>query len=199
MRVVALTGGIGSGKSEVSRRFAALGVPVIDTDEISRELVEPGSPALSEIATVFGAEILDPDGHLDRRRLRAVVFSDDDRRRRLEDILHPRIRDRALERLSGTDEAPYAMVVVPLLLETRYPIPADRVLVVDAPEALCVKRVAERDGVAEADARRIVERQATRAQRLAAADDLITNDGDLEALDARVEALHRKYLGLAGP
>lgn len=198
MLVVGLTGGIGSGKSEISRRFAALGAPVIDTDEISRELVKPGHEALREIASAFGLAVLLPDGSLNRRRLRELVFSEETQRQRLEDILHPRIRDEVLVRLTRLTQAPYALIVIPLLLESRYPIPVDRILVVDAPEAQCVERVTRRDEVSAAAAQRILARQASRAERLAVADDVLVNEGDLATLDTRVEALHRKYLELAG-
>lgn len=196
--MIGLTGGIGSGKSEVGRRFAALGIPVIDTDEIARELVRPGSAALAEIASAFGAEILTADGELDRRRLRDLVFANDTQRRRLEDILHPRIREHVGETVARLT-APYVVVVIPLLMETRYPIPVDRVLVVDAPEELQVRRVMTRDQVDETDARRIVARQISREQRLASADDVIDNTGELDALDLQVAELHRRYFAAARP
>lgn len=198
MLVIGLTGGIGSGKSEVSRRFAALGVPVIDTDVIARELVEPGCPALDEIVSAFGRETLNADGSLNRRRLRDAVFADDARRLRLEDILHPRIRERVAEITAGLS-ASYAIVVIPLMLETRYPIPVDRVLVVDTPDALQIGRVMARDRASEEDARAVLAHQAPRARRLAIADDIIVNSGDLDALDPQVEGLHRRYLAASEP
>ena len=197
MLVIGLTGGIGSGKTEVSRLFIRRGVPVIDTDVIARELVERGSPALSEIATNFGDDMLTADGTLDRRRLREVVFADSAKREWLEAILHPRIRDRVAERLAGL-RAPYAIVVIPLLVETRYPIPVDRVLVVDVTEARQIERVMARDRVTTEAARRIVKQQATRAERLDAADDVIANNGTRDALDEQVRLLHRRYIALAG-
>jgi len=196
MLVVGLTGGIGSGKSEVSRRFEDLGVPVIDTDRISRDLVSPGSPALDEIAAVFGPDLLTREGALDRKRLRAMIFAREQDRLALEDILHPRIRQVTTEHLSRLD-APYAIIVVPLLLETRYPIPVDRVLVVDAPEETRIRRVARRDAADEQAVRRILARQAAREVRLAAASDVITNDGELDELDRQVQKMHRHYLELA--
>ena len=197
MLVIGLTGGIGSGKSEVSRRFEALGVPVVDTDVISRELVAPGSPGVAEIARGIGSEFVGADGRLDRRRLREAVFSDDSIRMRLEDILHPRIRER-VERTLGALEAPFAVVVIPLLMESRYPIHVDRVLVVDAPVDLQVERIRRRDNVDEQGARRIIGRQVPRSERLAAADDVIVNDGDIGALDARVRQLCEQYLAASG-
>lgn len=198
MLVIGLTGGIGSGKSEVSRRFAALGVPIIDTDVIARELVVSGSSALEEIVATFGQETLNADGSLNRRRLRDMVFADDARRLRLEDILHPRICARVAEITAGLS-APYAIVVIPLMLETRYPIPVDRVLVVDTPEALQVRRVMARDRVSDGDARAILAHQAPRGRRLEIADDIIVNTGDLDALDPQVEDLHRRYLAASAP
>lgn len=196
MLVVGLTGGIGSGKTEVSRRFAELGIPVIDTDLISRDLVSGKTPSLREIVAAFGSDVLREDGELDRRRLRERVFANEADRHVLEDILHPRIRDQVLERLSRLD-TPYVIVVIPLLLETRHPIPVDRVLVVDAVETAQVQRVTQRDDSTEEAVRRIIAHQASRAARLAAADEVITNNGDLELLDQRVQALHQRYLELA--
>ena len=197
MLVIGLTGGIGSGKSEVSRRFEALGVPVVDTDLVSRELVSAGSPALAEIAAGLGSEFITPGGELHRRRLREAIFRDEALKTRLEDILHPRIRDRVAAIVAGLT-APYAIVVIPLLLEGRYPIPVDRILVVDAPEELQVARIRARDDVDADAARRVVARQASREARRAVADDLILNDADIHALDARVRELHGTYLSLAG-
>ncbi len=196
MLSVGLTGGIGSGKSEVSQRFARVGVPVIDTDLISRDLVAPGSTALGEIGAALGSEFITEKGGLDRRRLRQAVFDDLSLRRRLEDILHPRIRDKAAEALSNL-HTPYAIVVVPLLIESRYPIAVDRVLVVDTPQSLQVTRVTERDGISVENTRRILDQQATREARRAAADDIIVNDGDLSALDSQVGKLHERYLALS--
>lgn len=196
MLVVGLTGGIGSGKSEVSRRFAGRGVPVVDTDVIARELVEPGSPALAAIATELGTQYIGPDGRLDRARLRDAVFADNRLRHHLEDILHPRIRERVGERLSAL-QAPYAIVVIPLLLETRYPIPVDRTLVVDCPGEIQLARVMARDRIDEASARQIIARQVSRTARLSQADDILVNNGNLDALDREVSRLHQQYLALA--
>jgi dephospho-CoA kinase len=197
MLVIGLTGGIGSGKSEISRRFEALGVPVVDTDLVSRELVSAGSPALAEIAARLGSEFITAEGQLHRRRLREAIFRDEALKTRLEDILHPRIRDRVAAILAGLT-APYAMVVIPLLLEGRYPIAVDRILVVDAPEELQVARIQARDNVDADAARRVITGQASRDARRAVADDLILNDADIHALDAGVRKLHREYLALAG-
>jgi dephospho-CoA kinase len=197
MLVIGLTGGIGSGKSEVSRRFEALGVPVVDTDLVSRELVSAGSPALAEIATRLGGEFITAEGQLHRRRLREAIFRDEALKTRLEDILHPRIRDRVAAIVAGL-AAPYAVVVIPLLLEGSYPIAVDRILVVDAPEETQVARIQARDDVDADASRRVIAGQASREARRAVADDLLLNDGDLHALDASVRKLHREYLALAG-
>ena len=193
---IGLTGGIGSGKSEVSRLFAERGAPVIDTDLISRELVEPGQAALREIVEAFGAGILDPDGRLNRDRLRSQVFADPDKHRRLEAILHPRIRDRALER-AETLEAPYCLLVIPLLVETRGDYPLDRILVVDTPREKQFERVVARDGLPRPEIEAIMRRQASREQRLALADDVILNDAGLDHLETEVARLDRRYRQLA--
>jgi len=196
MLVVALTGGIGSGKSTVSVRLAELGVPVIDADLIAHELTAPGEPALAAIRDAFGAEVLTADGSLDRAALRARVFSDASARKRLEAILHPRIRERMLARLARL-AAPYAVLVIPLLFETGQASLADRVLVVDLPEEEQIRRVRARSGLTEEQIRRILASQAARQVRIAGADDTIDNSGDRAGLVAQVDALHRRYLALA--
>lgn len=192
---IGLTGGIASGKSAVANEFASLGIPVIDADLISRELVEPGQPALAKILEVFGRGVLDPSGHLDRRRLRDIVFADPAQRKRLEDILHPAVRAE-LSRRSLESTGPYQILVVPLLVENRLDYLVDRIVVVDAPESTQVERLVARDGVDSDQARRILAAQASRAARLAAADDIIINTGSLPDLKAQVAELHAKYLGL---
>ncbi len=194
--VIGLTGGIGSGKTAVSDRFAHLGAPVIDTDRLARELVEPGQPALAEIMTEFGLECLDDGGRLHRSRLRERVFADPAGRRRLEAILHPRIRALARERIARLT-APYCLLVIPLLAETGMTDLVDRVLVVDVPEEVQIRRVMARDGVTEAHARRILAAQADRNQRLALANEIVENTGDLAALDHQIAGLHQHYLTLA--
>jgi dephospho-CoA kinase len=194
--VVALTGGIGSGKSTVAEHFSALGVPVIDADAISHELTAPGSPGVAAIADAFGPSVLGPNGSLDRGALREIVFSTPPARARLEAILHPRIRERMLERLSAVD-APYAILVIPLLFETGQADLADRILVVDLPEGEQIRRVRSRSGLKAAEIRRILSAQATRSLRLEHADDVIDNRGDRAALSAQIEDLHRRYLDLA--
>lgn len=196
MLVIGLTGGIGSGKSEVGHRFARQGIPVIDTDQLSRELVEPGQPALAEIVATFGPDCLDSQGRLRRDNLREQVFADPNGRQHLEAILHPRIRVLIQRRVAGLS-TPYCLVVIPLLIETGMTDLVDRVLVVDVPETEQIRRVVARDSVTEEQARRILAAQARRDQRLARADDVLENVGDLDALDCKIAALHAHYLALA--
>lgn len=196
MLVVGLTGGIGSGKTAVSDRFAQLGIPVIDTDLIARELVEPGQPALAEIAAGFGVDCLDDQGRIDRARLRQRVFADDKGRRRLEAILHPRIRTMARQRIAALT-TPYCLLVIPLLVETGMTDLVDRVLVVDAPEEVQIRRVMTRDQIDEAQTRRILAAQASRDQRLALADEVLENSGDFVKLKLQIADLHQHYLCLA--
>lgn len=193
---IGLTGGIASGKSTVARMFAELGVPVIDTDVIAREVVRPGSAALAEIRSEFGHGVIKPDGTLDRAAMRTLVFSDESRRRRLEAILHPRIRQET-RRQAGLAGGAYQLIVVPLLVESSLRDFIDRVLVIDCDEATQIRRLLERDAESEDQARRMLAAQASRAARLAIADDVIDNGGDIAATRARVESLHEKYLALA--
>ena len=198
--IVGLTGGVASGKSEVTRRFEALGVAVADADLAARAVVEPGQPALARIAERFGAGMLLADGRLDRRQLRERVFADAQARRDLEAITHPAIRARVKAQAQAAP-GPYAVVAVPLLAEAgraAYPWMA-RVLVVDAPESLQHDRLMRRDGVDEALAARMIAAQASRTVRLAIADDVILNDGDPAHLDTAVAALHSRYLAAAQP
>lgn len=193
---VGLSGGIGSGKSTVADLFARHHVPVIDTDRIARDIVRPGEPALDQIVREFGKDVLDAGGNLDRARLRTRVFNDTDARLRLEAILHPRIRATVLSELSSL-QAPYCLIVVPLLIETGFRELMDRVLVVDADEARQVERTTARDGVSVEAAHKILAAQAKREERLAQADDVIINNGTLEQLAREVERLHAQYLALS--
>ena len=193
---IGLTGGIGSGKSTVASLFVMRGVPVIDTDEIARSLTEPGQEAYEQIIQAFGDTILDQHHRIDRNRLRERVFDNADERRRLEAVLHPRIRATVKEKLSTLD-APYGIVVVPLLIESGFIDLVDRVLVVDTMENVQVKRTASRSGLSEAEIRKIMSAQATRAQRLQQANDVIENNGDRKQLEAEVERMHQWYLSLA--
>lgn len=193
---VVLTGGIASGKSTVSGLFEELGVPVVDTDRISRELVEPGKPALEAIVDAFGEGCLDDTGRLDRRRMRALIFDDPAARQHLESILHPLISTEVRRRLAALD-AVYCIVVIPLYAESSAYGWIDRVLVVDVGEDTQIARVMKRDRISRDLARSILAIQAGRRKRLALADDVIRNEGTLEHLAAEVRELHRQYLALA--
>lgn len=189
---VGLTGGIASGKSAVADAFAMRGVAVIDTDLIARELVEPGTPALAEIRATFGDSILDSAGKLDRKQLRSLVFSDPEKRRTLEGLLHPLIA-REMHTRAAAAGGVYQLIVVPLLVEAGLATDFDRVLVVDCPATLQMSRLIARDNETETTARAMLDAQSARGQRLAQADDIIVNDGDLVALDTAVGKLHRVY------
>jgi dephospho-CoA kinase len=193
---VALTGGIASGKSTVADLFAARGVPVIDTDVIARDVVEPGTPALAAVGEAFGVEVLGADGRLDRRRMRERIFSDAGARRRLEGILHPAIRAE-MARRSLAAGGTYQVLVIPLLAEGGRRDHVDRVLLVDVPEELQVERLMLRDGVSREQATASLGAQAGRAARLAIADDVIVNTGRADDLDHEVTALDVKYRKLA--
>ncbi|GAA0557688.1 dephospho-CoA kinase [Halomonas salifodinae] len=197
---IGVTGGIASGKSTVARAFAALGIPWVDADDIAREVVEPGEPALAAIAERYGERLLDAQGRLNRRALREIVFADPEERRWLESQTHPRIRERLEARLAqmAAGPAPYHLLVSPLLFESGQVALVDRSLVIDAAEAEQIRRTASRDGVDEAQARAIVAAQLDRQARLARADDIIDNSGDEAALRRQVESLDRRYRRLAG-
>ncbi|SDM93772.1 dephospho-CoA kinase [Franzmannia pantelleriensis] len=192
---VGVTGGIASGKSSVARAFAEHGIPWVDADDLAREVVKPGEPALEEIAARFGPRVLDDDGRLNRGALREIVFADADERRWLESVTHPRIRERLEKRLAEmtAGPAPYHLLVSPLLFESGQDALVDRRLVIDVPEAQQIARTAARDGVDEAQARAIVAAQMPRRERLALADDILDNGGDFAALTQRVAELDRDY------
>lgn len=194
--VVGLTGGIASGKSTVARLFAALGVPVVDADEVAREVVEPGRPALAAIRERFGEGVLDAQGRLDRPGMRRRIFADASARADLESILHPRIRERMDRRLAEAD-APYAIAMIPLLLETGQAQRFACVLVVDAPRDAQISRARSRDGSSQDTLEGILAAQMDRDTRLARADDVIHNDGDVEELRTQVQRLHERYLAKA--
>jgi dephospho-CoA kinase len=193
---IGLTGGIASGKSTVAEMFADLGVPVIDTDVIAREVVRPGRPALEEIRDTFGDAVIAADGTLDRAAMRTLVFGDDSARRRLEAILHPRI-GAATRQQADTAGGDYQVIVVPLLVGSALRAFVDRVLVVDCDEETQIARLLARDAESEAQARRILAAQSSREERLAIADDVISNDDDLDRTREQVLALHRRYLHAA--
>ena len=197
--IVGVTGGVASGKSEVTRRFEALGVTVVDADVAARAAVAAGSAGLAEVVAAFGPSVLLPDGALDRAAMRQRVFDDADARRRLEAIIHPRVRAHLHEACAAAPGA-YAIAAIPLLAEgggrEHYPW-LDRILVVDVAPDVQRARVMRRDAIDAALAERMIAAQATREQRLGIADDVIVNDGPLDALDAHVAALDRRYRALA--
>ena len=195
--VIGLTGGIGSGKSAAADAFAKLGATVVDTDLIAHELTAPGGAAVAEIARQFGKAFIDATGAMDRKRMRALVFSDAEEKQRLEALLHPMIRAESQRRIAAAT-GPYVVHVVPLLVESPdYRQRVGRVLVVDCPEALQVARVRQRSMLPEGEVKRIIASQIQRERRLAAADDVIDNSGPIAALQQQVEKLHKKYLALA--
>jgi dephospho-CoA kinase len=192
--VVGLTGGIGSGKSAAAAEFERLGASVVDTDAIAHQLTEAGGAAVPEVEKLFGKDFIGPGGAMDRRKMRSRVFADPRAKKALEALLHPLIRDESRRRIAAA-RGPYVIHVVPLLVESpEYRSRVDRVLVIDAPEALQLERVRQRSGLPEAEARAIIAAQATRAARLAAADDVIENRGTIDELRKQVAVFHRKYL-----
>jgi dephospho-CoA kinase len=195
--VIGLTGGIGSGKSAVADEFARLGATVVDTDAIAHELTGPGGAAIPEVTRQFGNAFVDAAGAMNRERMRDLVFSDPDEKKRLEALLHPMIRAESARRIASA-AGPYALHVVPLLIESPgYRERVGRVLVVDCPEELQVTRVRQRSGLSEEAIRRIIASQIPRGKRLAAADDVIDNSGLISAMQQRVQQLHETYLRLA--
>ena len=193
--IIGVTGGIASGKSTVALAFAALGIPWVDADDVAREVVEPGEPALAEIVARFGEQVLHSDGRLNRRALREIVFAEPAERRWLEGVTHPRIRQRLIAHLERmqTEDTPYVLLVSPLLFESGQSQLVDRCLVVDVPESLQIARTAARDEVGEAQARAIIAAQMSRSERLARADDIIDNSRGEAELTAQVAELDRRY------
>jgi len=194
---IALTGGVASGKSAVERCFVARGIHVYDADRAAREVIEPDTDGLAALVEAFGNDILDDTGRLNRPAMRQRIFADREARTTLESIIHPRVRYWLRERAEA-DTGPYCLLAIPLLVENiahyRW---VDRVLVVDAPESAQIARLMARDGIDEPLARRMLASQATRAERITLADDVIDNEGDQAALDHQVEVLHQRYLQLA--
>jgi dephospho-CoA kinase len=194
---VGLTGGIGSGKTVVANLFAAKGATIVDTDQIAHSLTGPNGAAMPALLAEFGDAYADTQGALDRAKMRALVFSDPTAKARLEAILHPRIRDAALAAAAAATGS-YVMYAVPLLVESgTWKERVSRVLVIDCPEEVQVARVMARNGLPESQVRAIMAAQATRAQRLAAADDIINNDGEIAALEEQVARIHDLYLAFS--
>ncbi|MDB5800811.1 MAG: dephospho-CoA kinase [Rhodocyclales bacterium] len=191
--VLGLTGGIGSGKSAVAERLAELGASVVDTDQIAHELAAPGGDAIEALRSAFGDAYIRPDGGLDRAAMRALVFSDPGAKARLEAILHPLIRKLSDVRVQAAT-GPYVVLVVPLLIESGHWIErCDRVIVIDAPDEVRLARVMARSNLSEPEVRAIMATQASRAERCAAAQEIIDNAGDFDSLRAQVDALHQRY------
>lgn len=196
--VIGLTGGIGSGKSAAADLFGGLGAAVVDTDAIAHELTRAGGAAIEEVRRRFGAACIAPDGSMDRKKVRELVFADPSAKQRLEALLHPMIRAESQRRIEAAHAAPYVVHVVPLLIESAdYRERVQRVLVVDCPEAVQIARVVQRSGLTEDEVKRIMNTQVPRSVRLAAADDVIDNGGPLSALVPQVRALHERYCSLA--
>ena len=193
---IGLTGGIGSGKSTVARIFAGLGAAVVDADVAAREVIEPPSAALAAIRDRFGPEILTPDGRLDRSRLRKLVFADETERAWLESLLHPLIAERIAGQIAGAAGA-YCLLVSPLLLETSQRQLVDRVLAVDVSRQTQLERTLRRDSGERQTIAAIIDAQMSREQRLAAADDIIDNEGGEDSLPQQVQALHRRYVAIS--
>lgn len=194
---VGLTGGIGSGKSTVARAFEAHGVEIVDADALAHGLTAPGGAAIPALRAAFGDEVIDATGALDRARMRRIAFADPGARKRLEAILHPMIRAET-DRLAQSARSPYLILMIPLLVESGDPrARCDRVLVVDCPEAEQIRRVMARSGLARTEVEAIMATQASRASRLAAADDVVDNSGEPAGIDAQIAMLHRRYLDLA--
>ena len=194
--IVGVTGGIGSGKSAVCKEFERYGINVVDADIVAREVVVPGSDGLADVVSTFGTQVLAGDGTLDRKKLRDIVFKDEKERVKLEEILHPRIRVSITEQLAAS-KSPYALLCVPLMVERGSSYACNRLLVVDCPEEIQITRVMERDDLTREQVLAIMSTQATREQRLAAADDIIMNDGTIEALAEKIKPLHDKYILLS--
>lgn len=195
---IGLTGGIGTGKSAACRIFAELGAPVIDADQISREVVAPGEPVLNAIAVLFGDSALNADGSLNRSRVRERIFAEPALRQQLENLLHPLIKQRMREQAQAC-RAPYVILAIPLLLEVGWQELVDRVLVIDCPVEQQISRTMRRDGVTREQAQAIIASQMARNERLRQADDIVINDSNLDHLHSQIIALHRRYLQMAEP
>jgi len=195
--ILGLTGGIGSGKSAAAQHFSDLGIHTVDADHAARWVVEPGRPALAKIAEHFGPGVLQADGQLDRAALRALIFEAPEQRRWLEALLHPLIREEIADHVARA-QSPYAILVSPLLIESGQYKTTQRVLVIDAPQALQIQRTLQRDQTSEQQVQAILKVQASREERLRHADDVLVNDRDLTWLHSEVERLHHFYLTLRG-
>lgn len=197
--IIGLTGGIGCGKSQVAQGLVERGAFLVDTDQLAHQLTAPGGAAMPAIELVFGQDFVTPEGALDRAAMRQLIFNDSSAKSRLEAIVHPLIRAKVHEVCSiAPASAPYLVVDIPLLLETgREHYPCQRILVVDCPVSIQIKRVMARNQLSASAVQAIIDHQCSRAQRLAAADDIIDNSGPLSALPTQLDALHTRYCALA--
>lgn len=197
--IIGVTGGIASGKSTVAKAFGQLGIGWVDADDVAREVVKPGTPALTDIVARYGSDILNNDGSLDRAALRAIVFADPEQRHWLESVTHPRIREHIVSHLHELQHqgSPYVLLVSPLLFESGQSALVDRTLIIDIPESLQISRTIARDNVDETQAKAILAAQMSRQERLSRADDVIVNDGGLASLEAQVRMLDQRYRQLA--
>lgn len=189
---IGLTGGIGSGKSTVCNIFSEFGVPVIDADIIAHSLVRPGMPALEEIAKTFGKELISNDGTLDRKKIRDQIFANDTERKKLENILHPAVYKEISVQVENINSK-YCIISIPLLIETDASDTVDRILVIDVPRELQLQRASNRDKTNKSDIKSIIDSQISREDRLAAADDIVNNDGNIENLHRQISGLHEYY------
>lgn len=189
---IGLTGGIGSGKSTVCKIFSEFGVPVIDADIIAHSLVRPGMPALEEIAKTFGKELISNDGTLDRKKIRDQIFANDTERKKLENILHPAVYKEISVQVENINSK-YCIISIPLLIETDASDTVDRILVIDVPRELQLQRASNRDKTNKSDIKSIIDSQISREDRLAAADDIVNNDGNIENLHRQISGLHEYY------
>jgi len=194
--IIGLTGGIGSGKSAVSSHFENLGITVVDADIVAREVVEPGQPALAQIAEHFGSRIITPEGALDRAALRVLIFEDENKRKWLESLLHPLIREEIIQQLEQS-QSPYSILSSPLLLETDQHSMVDQILIVDVPVEVQIERTIQRDNNSLEQVEAIIKSQSSRAFKQEKADDIILNTGTIESLHEKVSNLHQGYLQLS--
>lgn len=198
MLIIGLTGGIGSGKSTVTKLFSSHGVPIIDADIIARQVTAPDQPALREICALFGEEMVDDNGQLKRKQLRKIIFSNQQKRAQLEAILHPPIQQRMLEQAAmESHRAAYAILSIPLLLESGWQHLLDRILVIDVNERSQLQRTMQRDNIDKKTAQAIIDAQINRQDRLLAANDIIDNQGSIDELQQQVQQLHQRYLQLS--
>lgn len=195
--IIGLTGGIGSGKSSVTEMFVKFGITVIDADIIAHQLTLPGTEALLEISNQLGHQFITSQGELDRKKIAQLIFDHPDKKVVLENILHPRVRETIINELQKSGSSPYAILAIPLLLETNFTELVDRILVIDAPEEIRIQRVVNRDGRSTDDVKAIISHQVDQQTRLKKADDILDNSGTIDELQSLVKQLHDQYLQIS--